>query len=63
MGWASGTDVADDLYDLLVDKISKKKMIDMTPDVIEIFECHDCDNMCESKWWEIYEENYDSGDE
>lgn len=49
MGWGSGVDVAEDVWDLLKKYVPKNKRKEAARAVIEIFENHDCDTLQDSE--------------
>lgn len=49
MGWARGSDLAGDAWDLVRDYIPKDKLKDVANDFIELFEMMDCDTIQEAE--------------
>jgi len=47
MGWASGSEIAEDVYDLIRKYVPTKERKRVAGKIIDIFEHHDCDTMYE----------------
>lgn len=53
MGWASGSSIADSVWDAIKKYIPKDKKLEVAKDIVEIFENQDCDTMHETQLWDI----------
>lgn len=53
MGWASGANLADSLWDSVKQYIPKDKQAQVAAEFIDIFEGRDCDTMMETQLWEL----------
>lgn len=53
MGWASGADIADNVWDIIKSYIPEHKKVDVASDLIDEFESRDCDTMQETQLWDI----------
>lgn len=49
MGWASGSEIAEDIWKLVRVHIPRKERKDIANQIIEIFEDKDCDTMEEAE--------------
>lgn len=47
MGWASGSEIAGDVWDLFKKHVPKDKKKKVAKKLVHIFEMHDCDTICE----------------
>lgn len=48
MGWASGSRLADDIWDIVKDHLPEKKKKKLAKKIIEVFENMDCDTIMET---------------
>lgn len=53
MGWASGADLADQVWDVVKMFIPKTKQSAVAQQLIDVFEGRDCDTMMETSLWEL----------
>ena len=53
MGWASGSCVAEEVWEVIKKYIPKSKQKAVAANLIEVFESHDCDTMSETSFWEM----------
>jgi hypothetical protein len=49
MGWASGSELAEEVWELVREYIPKRKREQVAKDLVNIFEDHDCDTMEEAE--------------
>lgn len=55
MGWASGSELLDDIARVVMPKIPKKDRPSVAKELIEIFEARDCDTLDEVRQRDIME--------
>jgi len=48
MGWASGSILAEEIWDLLGPFVPARKRKELARELVELFEGHDCDTMDEA---------------
>lgn len=53
MGWASGSGIAESVWDAVKKFIPKDKQREVASHLIDIFESEDCDTMQETSMWEL----------
>ena len=56
MGWASGSELAENIWDTVSDYIPEKAKIKVAQNLIDIFEGRDCDTMQETTLWDLANE-------
>ena len=56
MGWASGGELADNVWDVVSSYIPKGAKAKVAQDLIDIFEGRDCDTMQETSLWDYANE-------
>lgn len=49
MGWCSGAEVADDVWEVVKEHIPKEKRQKVAKALVDVFESHDCDCMEDTK--------------
>ena len=49
MGWASGSELAEEIWDIVKKYIPKNKKKKVAKQLVEAFEDRDCDTMCEAE--------------
>lgn len=47
MGWASGSELAENIWNLIKPNIPKKKRAEIAVELVQLFEDADCDTICE----------------
>ncbi len=45
MGWASGSILAEEIWDLFYEFVPKRRRQDVARELVELFEGHDCDTL------------------
>jgi len=53
MSWSTGADIAENLWEDIVEYIPENKKKIVAKKIINIFESYDCDTMCETSLYEI----------
>jgi len=50
MGWTTGSEIAQDLWNAIKDELNDKQKKKIKEAIIEVFEDFDCDTMYEVQW-------------
>lgn len=57
MGWSSGADLADKLWNDIVDFIPEHNRVSVAKAFVKSFEDYDCDCMCETTLYELVDDS------
>lgn len=53
MGWGSGSEIADNIWDIIKRHIPEHSKVEVATEILDEFESRDCDTMQETQLWDI----------